>query len=477
MDTVVDDRRPSAVAVLRTPGRSLLRRAWPGVRPRRWSAHWPLTSLLVGYPVWWALGLGDFSLIILAVPMVVQLWHRRPVRLPRGFVWWALFLLWVVLSAVAIGWQAPDTLASGSSKVFGYSLRLVQYLAAAVVLLYIGNLSEKELSRRRLVQMLGIFFLYTVAGGLLGVVAKSFQYTSPFALVLPASLSQSGALSPMVHPAAAQVTTVLGYTSGRPDAPFDYTNTWGAELAVLGVFFAVGWWSWGSHRRRIAAVIIGLVALVPAVYSLNRGLWIGLALAVGYLAVRLAARGRLGVLVGIVTAMLVGLVLLVGTPLSSVFTQRLTHQTSNDIRTALSTDAIRGALSSPIIGYGTDREVLGATNSIAIGKSPSCPQCGNVPIGSNGQFWLTLFSQGFPGIAFYTLFFLFVLIRYWRDPSPIGTAGVLVVILSLFFNFFYGAGGITLEVYMIVIGLLWRNEQAGRLRLPGSPARPAEVPA
>ena len=31
---------------------------------------WPITALRVGYPVWWALGLADFTWVLLAVPMV-----------------------------------------------------------------------------------------------------------------------------------------------------------------------------------------------------------------------------------------------------------------------------------------------------------------------------------------------------------------------------------------------------------------------
>ena len=37
-------------------------------------------------------------------------------------------------------------------------------------------------------------------------------------------------------------------------------------------------------------------AVVPTVYSLNRGMWVGVGLSIGYVAVRLAARGRLAVL-------------------------------------------------------------------------------------------------------------------------------------------------------------------------------------
>ena len=38
---------------------------------------WPITALLVGYPIWWGLGLADFVWILLIPPMVLQMisWH------------------------------------------------------------------------------------------------------------------------------------------------------------------------------------------------------------------------------------------------------------------------------------------------------------------------------------------------------------------------------------------------------------------
>ncbi|MGH9297484.1 MAG: hypothetical protein ACRDZP_05850, partial [Acidimicrobiales bacterium] len=82
-----------------------------------------------------------------------------------------------------------------------------------------------------------------------------------------------------------------------------------------------------------------------------------------------------------------------------------------------------------------------------------------------------------PGVILYTLFFLVVFWRSWRDHSPLGTAGTLVILMSLLFNFVYPGAGWSLELYMIAVGLLWRNEQAATRGLPGSRVRPFEVPA
>lgn len=444
----------------------------------RLSPAWPLASVLVGFPVWWALGLSGFVFPIVAVPMIWQLRRRRPIRLPRGFALWALFLVWVVISAGALHMRAPDTLAGSTSlRLVGYGLRLLNYLAQTVFLLYVGNLTERELPRLRVVRMMGVLFLYTVAGGVLGVLAPHFSFTSPVELLLPHSLRTNIAVVAFVHPASAQVQDVLGHIAPRPKAPFDYTNVWGGNLAVLAVFFVLGWWAWGSRRRRLAVAPILLIAVVPAVYSIDRGLWVGAGIAVLYVAFRQALRGRLAVLGAVLGAVVMTAVLIVASPLHTIISERLAHPHSNEIRNSLSVDAYKGALSSPIIGYGSSRSVVGSSASIAIGKTADCPGCGNAGIGSNGQFWLTLFAQGFVGVTLYTLFFVVMFWRSWRDRSPLGVAGTAVILVSLFFNFFYSGAGSSLTLYMIAIGLLWRNEQAARSGLPGSPAQPDAIPA
>ena len=53
---------------------------------------WVLTATVAFMPLWWALGLAAFIWIIAAVPMAWILLHRTPVRAPRGFGVFLLFL-------------------------------------------------------------------------------------------------------------------------------------------------------------------------------------------------------------------------------------------------------------------------------------------------------------------------------------------------------------------------------------------------
>ena len=98
--------RPRArVLALAGPGGS----RGPDMRGRWLSRHpgWPLVALLAGYPLWWALGFGDFVFILLAIPMAARMyaWRAhslRPVRTPPGFGLWLLFLLCMLAGATAL---------------------------------------------------------------------------------------------------------------------------------------------------------------------------------------------------------------------------------------------------------------------------------------------------------------------------------------------------------------------------------------
>ena len=59
--------------------RSLQRRRRHFLKP-----DWPFTWLFLGFPVWWALGLGAMIQPFFAVIMATQLLHRRSVKIPAA---------------------------------------------------------------------------------------------------------------------------------------------------------------------------------------------------------------------------------------------------------------------------------------------------------------------------------------------------------------------------------------------------------
>ncbi|GAA4953667.1 hypothetical protein GCM10023224_43450 [Streptomonospora halophila] len=456
-----------------------------GPRPRcLFAPGQPLMWLLAGYPLWWVLGLGRFAFVVFALPMAVELVRRHRadgLRLPPGFGLWALFLLWCAAGLSLIGTAPPGTLPD-SGGILGALVRLAVYLSLTVLLLYVGNLSRRELSDLAVARALGWLCLATVAGGLLGMAAPDFEFTAPTELLLPAGLAADPYLHELIHPASAQVMEVLGYESPRPKAPWEYTNTWGNMLSLLLVWLLAGWLRWrepggegpGPALRTRADLLRAwtagtavVLAVAPVVYSLNRAVWAGLALSLGFVLVRMLRRGRVVVVAAVSAAACAALAVALLSPLMDMARERLDNPHSDDGRAAASVAAVQAANASPVLGWGTTRDMAGSPQSIAIGPSPECPGCGGHTIGNNGQFWLLLVANGWVGAALFLAFFGQAVWRYRRDSAVLGTAALLSVLLLFWYMFFYVALAAPLAVTMIAVALLWRRSAEDAAPAPG----------
>jgi len=423
---------------------------------------WPVASILAFYPLWWALGMGVLIFAVMAVPMLFLLVRRRaagrPLRLPPGIGWWALFLAAAVISLGALGADPPGTIAEqAEDRLLPAVYKLIMYLALTVLMLYAGNLTEAELSRRRLVRLLAWLFVITVAGGLLGMVAGNFQFTSPVEWLLPPGVRNKGFVQSLVHPYAAQIMDIVGEDQPRPAAPWGYTNTWGNNFCLLAGWLVVAAWRGGRRRYKAFAVLCLLVSIVPAVVSLNRGLWIGIGVLVGYLALRAVLAGRLWVLGPVLLTGALLAVALLATPLGDVVSARLDNGKSNGVRSFLVDRAVDGIAGSPIIGYGGTRNTAGGRNSIAVGESAGCERCGNFTVGGNGQFWQVIYSHGIVGTIGYLGFFAYGLWRFRRDRSAIGMVASAALVTSFSAMLWYNALVTPLAFMVLAFALLWRN--------------------
>jgi O-antigen ligase len=428
---------------------------------------WPVAGLLAFYPLWWALGLGVLIFPMLAAPMVLLLLRRRlagrPLRMPPGFGWWALFLVAAVVSIAALGADPAGTVAEpASTRLVAVLYKLLMYVALTVLLVYAGNLTEAELPRRRLVRLLGWLFAVTVAGGLLGMVAGRFQFTSPVEYLLPGSIRFKGFVQSLVHPYAAQIMDLVGGDKPRPAAPWGYTNTWGNNFCLLVGWLVVAAFT-GRQKRstKLFALLCLGVSVAPAVTSLNRGLWIGLGVLIAYVALRYVLMGKVWILaaVGVATAGLV--IALVASPLGDTVSARLDNGKSNGVRSFLVDRAIEGFADSPIIGYGGTRNTIGGRNSITVGESARCERCGNFTVGGNGQLWQLLYSHGAAGTLGYLGFFGYGLWRFRRDRTPIGIAASAAIVTSFSAMLWYNSLVTPLAFMFLAYALLWRNTNEG----------------
>jgi O-antigen ligase len=427
---------------------------------------WPLVALLAAWPLWWALGLVAYIGVLLAIPMGWQMYkwvarEGRRILLPPGFGLWLLFLLIMFLGIAMLKLNAPETLPGGplSHKIASWGLRAIMYIGATIVLLYAGNLKESELSRKRLAYLLGLVAVYTIVFGLAAVADPGFHFTSPLASVVPNTIQQADvSILDALHPAFSQKQSFGG--TGRIAAPFTFSNGWGDNLASLLPWLVVGWCLLGTRRQRRIGIALMAVAIVPIVFSFDRGLWVGLVLAVGYVAVRLSAKNP-KLLVAFVSAIVVIAIAVAASPLLGLINARLQRGSSDAGRTNQAVVALKATVASPILGYGDTRREQGASHSIAVGKSANCSDCGNNSIGGHGQLWLLLFANGIVGTIFYLGFFGYGIWRFRRDKTPYGLAGQLVLLLSFVFSFVYEALGPTLSFVMLSYVLLWRNDMAG----------------
>lgn len=429
----------------------------------RLDQYWPLTLFVYLMPLWWVLGLSRLILFVLAVPMLVQLLRQPQLRVPRGFGTLVLFLVWVALGMSLLWVDVPGAEDKvGVGPLSGFAFRMLWYLSITIAMLYVLNADRSRLTRRRVVRMFGYLFVVTLAGGLLGLLAPNLDFPSAIELVLPASVTNQPFFSAMFHPRVALASDFLGYSQPRITAPYSYPNTWGNAFGVLLPFFLASWFGRSAGWRRFVGPLLLLVALVPVVYSLNRGLWAGLALALTWAALRRMVAGDLrAVVAGAMAATVLGIAL-IATPLGNVIALRLSTPHSDDRRQNTAVEVIEKTYdASPILGFGGTRQRVGNFDAIAGGAAPGCHQCSAPPMGTQGFLWGLIFMTGFIGAALMLSFLLRHFIANARRPTALALMTSTILLSSIFYFFVYDSLDIPLLATMVAVGLSAR-EHAGR---------------
>jgi len=405
----------------------------------RLSATWPLTVLFVAFPIWWVAGVSAFIWPIVAVPMLVALIWRQRTRAPVAIVFWLGFISWVLMSGLQL---------QSATKIATFSYRLALYAGAGVLFLYVYNLPRAGRMDARVLRFLTYFWMIVVAGGYAGIVVGAHTFTPPFELLLPHGLRSQPFVQELVQPVFASVQGFLGHPVPRPAAPFTYTNNWGGNIGVLTMVALAAIAAAGPGRRRKLLLAVLAASLVPMAFSLNRGMFLSIGVGILYVTARLVGRGRIGAFAAllVVTAVLVLIVAL--TPLGQLVTGSFTttHGHSNQVRLSLYQQAIAGANQSPLFGYGEPQE-------IAVGHA----LVGTPAIGTQGQLWMLLYSNGYPAATLFVSFFLTVL---WQTRRPRGTAGLwlqAVPLVALAQVAVYGWLPSELQVIMVATALAYRR--------------------
>jgi hypothetical protein len=436
---------------------ALDRRSYQISRPGpRLPVTWPLLVLFVAFPLWWVIGVSSFAWVVVPVPALVALIWRRRTRAPVAFALWFGFTSFVLMSGIQ--------LESGTKLVtFGY--RLALYAGAGILFLYVYNLPRSRGMDRRVLRILVIFWMVVVVGGYLGILLGGHTFTPPFAELLPHSLRNQPFVQELVQPVFAEVENFLGFPVPRPAAPFPYTNNWGGNIAVLTPVAIAAVVAGRPGPRRKLIIFLLAASLVPMIISLNRGMFLSLGIGLLYVAVRLAIRGRISTLAALAGVIAFLAVIVLVTPLGHLVVANLssTHGHSNTTRLSVAQQSIAGANKSPFLGHGEPQQVTG--------------EGGTPPIGTQGQLWMTLYSNGYPATILFIGFFLAVL---WQTRRARGTAGLwlhAVPLIALAQITVYGWLPVELQVVMVVAALAYRRcwppAQGGLSAAPAIPAAAA----
>ncbi len=448
------------------PASVLLARPAPAAppAPRFLKPGWPLVVLYIGFPLWWALGLAQLIFFAMAIAMAVILRRKGKIRVPRGFGLWLLFMIWMFAGVLMIRADAPMTVPGGGiGRVFGFGVWAGWYLAITIAMLYVAN-TARELPTLRIVRLLGWMFVVTAGFGVLAVLAPTLEFQSPVEMVLPRSLASTNFVRTLVHPSLSSTSDFLGYVQPRPTAPFPYSNAWGNNVALYLPFFMLACFGKGAGWRKKVGPLVLVAATFPIIFSLNRGLWISLAFAGIYAAIRLAVNGKARALQALVAAVVVGGIVFVSSPLYDTVVLRVETPHSNDRRAGTAETVVSvAAEGSPFVGFGTTRTMQGSFSSLAGGETSECHQCAAPPLGTQGFMWRLVLTTGFVGTALCLGFFALTFLRRARGPSPLDVACCTVLLDAVFCFFVYDSLGSAMFTAMIAIGLMARADLPAQL--------------
>lgn len=393
---------------------------------------WPLAVGFVGYPLWWILGVGDLIWPVVAAVMIHFLWtcKGRSVRAPRGFGVWLLFLLWVMCSVIGV---------DSVGRLIGFFYRLLLYVSASVVFLYVYN-ARDALNPRYVAGVFTSFWAVVTVGGYLGLLFPLLAIRTPLAYILPGALQQNELIQEMVIRRVTQYNPdAWNPLYPRPSAPFLYTNGWGYAYAVL-LPVVVAYLAMVRGGRRFWWVMLGIpISLVPAFLSLNRGMFVGFGVALLYVAVRAVLAGSVRTLGALIAICLAGGAAVLLVPLEERLDDRLETSSTTEDRADLYAETFDRALESPVLGYGAPR--------------PSQHEW-QPSVGTQGQAWMVLFSHGFGALALFLAWFAIASVQALRRDKGYDLAmgaGVLYTLVAVFFYSIVGTGLIMIMVACAVV--------------------------
>lgn len=417
---------------------------------------WPLAAMFGLVPLWWLAGAFYLGWPLLGVVLFALLITRGRVPLPPYAGVWLLFLALVTASATQL--PAPSALLT-------FGLRLGYYVTALIVGVYVYACARERADPVPVLTPICAFWLGLVALGWLSVLLPRLSLTTPVEMLLPAGIAENPFIQDMVHLGTAEFSARSLNPIYRPAAPFSYTNTYGSAWAMtLPCVIA-----YTMLRRRGLlrwALLASLpISLAPAFLTLNRAMFLSLGVGLAVLGVRASLRGNVKVALSIVGVVMLGGIATLFIPITELINRRVESSDTNTDRLSLYLEVLRRVGDSPWLGYGAPLNV----DTVSA----------DAPIGTQGQFWMVLFSHGVPALLCFLAWFVTAALACARATSAPGQWLAVVPVICLVQIPFYGMANQNLSVAFFIVAFavtLTERERRRRLAAP-RPFLPTPVPA
>lgn len=341
-------------------------------------AAWPIWLITVGTMPAMVFGVHGLAWTLPGLVFGARiLWHRES-RFPMSSLPLVALVCWIPLSTTMI---PPSGL-----PLFTY--RWLLFVGCLTTFIWVVNVNERVVPSERIVDWLAGLWITLVVLGYLATLFPNLIMASPLGVLL-GPVGRIEFVARITEWRFSETHQFMGYPVPRPAAPFGSANSWGSAMGLLTPYFLKSWVVDAAPQRRRRGVLIGLVGIYPILMSVNRGLWLSLAVGASYFAARKALRGRFSALAVLMAGLAIVAAALVMTPAGTLVTDRLDNsEKSNDARSSLYERAWQGARESPLVGHG------------APVYADDLPE-GTPPVGTHGLIWYLMFIHGFPALILF----------------------------------------------------------------------------
>ncbi|WP_367301627.1 O-antigen ligase family protein, partial [Arthrobacter globiformis] len=223
------------------------------------------------------------------------------------------------------------------------------------------------------------------------------------------------------------------------------SNSWGVAFVVMTPVAIAALGTFRARWGRAAILLLLAASLIPALATGNRGMLVGVAVAIAYVLVRMGCRGHLLRVAALGTVAGTAYFALIATGTLEQILGRQKYSDSTGGRFSLYAETLEATLKSPLLGYG----------------APRLEESIGVSLGTQGQIWMLMFSYGFVGLGLFAIFLLSGIFRTWHAAGNTGLWLHSVPVAAAAIAAFYSFDVMQLTVVALTLAVLLRARHYG----------------